>query len=118
MKQNIIKDKSSIFAIEIVKFCEILFKNKEFIISNQLKKSGTSIGAQIREAEHAQSKADFVNKLSIAQKETNETIYWLEILYNLEFTDKEEIQKLQNSVIELLKILTSIIKSSKKNLKH
>ena len=113
MKQNIIKDKSLLFAVEIVKFCQLLIEDKEFVISNQLKKSGTSIGAQIREAEHAQSIADFIHKLSIAQKEANETIYWLEILNNLESTQKDKIQNLNDSVIELLKIITSIIKSCK-----
>ena len=108
MKQNIIKDKSILFAVEIVRYCQLLIQNKEYVISGQLKKSGTSIGAQIREAEHAQSTADFIHKMSIAQKEANETIYWLEILEIVEKVEKERIENLNKSVIELLKIITSI----------
>ncbi len=81
MRENVIKNKSFQFAIRIVKLYQFLYnEKKEFILSNQLLRSGTSIGAMVREAEHSESKADFIHKLAIAQKEINETIYWLELL--------------------------------------
>jgi len=90
MKESILKTKSYQFAIEIVKLCQILVeKNKEFVLSKQILKSGTSIGALIREAEFAQSKADFISKMNIALKEANETIYWLEILRNTNYIDEK-----------------------------
>ena len=113
MKHNIIKDKTISFAVEIVKFCQILMQSKEFVIADQLKRSGTSIGAQIWEAEHAQSNADFIHKLSIAQKEANETIYWLEILQRINDKNIPKISSLKFWVEEILRILTSIIKSCK-----
>ena len=77
MKKNIIKDKSFDFAVRIVRLCQILVTDKnEFVLSKQLLRSGTSVGAMVREAEHAESKPDFKHKLSIAQKEINETIYY------------------------------------------
>lgn len=95
-----------------------LYKNladkKEFVLSRQLLKSGTSIGANIREAEHAQSKADFINKLSISLKEANETEYWLDLLYETNYLSDELFQNLKNKNIELLKLLISIINTSKK----
>ena len=80
-KKNIIKEKSYHFAIEIVNLYKILCDRKEFVLSKQLLRSGTSIGANVRESEHAQSKADFIHKLSIALKEANETEYWLDLLF-------------------------------------
>lgn len=78
MKENVIKNKSFEFAIRIVKLYQFLCNDKkEFVLSKQLLRSGTSIGAMVREAEHSESKADFIHKLAIAQKEINETIYWL-----------------------------------------
>ncbi|MFO0109807.1 MAG: four helix bundle protein, partial [Alphaproteobacteria bacterium] len=82
MKQdNIVREKSFEFAIRVVKLSKGLAEErKEFIMSKQLLRSGTSVGAMVREAEHAESKNDFIHKLGIAQKEINETIYWLELL--------------------------------------
>ena len=81
MRENILKDKSYIFAIEIVKLSQLLVKDKkEFVLSKQLLRSGTAVGALIREAEFAQSKPDFIHKMSISLKEANETIYWLDLL--------------------------------------
>lgn len=81
MKNNILKDKSSLFAIEIIKISKQLVSDrKEYVLSNQLLRSGTAIGALIREAEFAQSKLDFINKMSIALKEANETLYWLSLM--------------------------------------
>ncbi|WP_353077407.1 four helix bundle protein [Flavobacterium sp.] len=113
-KQNVIKEKSFEFAKEIVYLYKNLADKKEFVLSRQLLKSGTSIGANIREAEHAQSKADFINKLSISLKEANETEYWLDLLYETNYLSDELFQNLKNKNIELLKLLISIINTSKK----
>lgn len=113
-KRNVIKEKSFEFAKEIVYLYKNLADKKEFVQSRQLLKSGTSIGANIREAEHAQSKADFINKLSISLKEANETEYWLDLLYETNYLSDELFQNLKNKNIELLKLLISIINTSKK----
>ncbi len=78
-KENIIVNKSFLFAVEIIKFCECLDNNRKFIVSNQLLRSGTSIGANIREAQNAESRADFIHKLKISAKECDETVYWLQL---------------------------------------
>ena len=85
----------------------------EFILSKQLIRSGTSVGAQIREAEYAQSDADFIHKLSIAQKEINESIYWLELLQKSDWISVEDFNPIHFKGIEILKILISIIKKLK-----
>ena len=86
MRENIIKNKSFAFAVRVVKLFQYLQTEKrEFVLSKQLLRSGTSVGAMVREAEHSESKADFVHKLAIAQKEINETIYWLELLMATEY---------------------------------
>ena len=113
-KRNVIKEKSFEFAKEIVYLYKNLADKKEFVLSRQVLKSGTSIGANIREAEHAQSKADFINKLSISLKEANETEYWLDLLYETNYLSDELYQNLKNKNIELLKLLISIINTSKK----
>ncbi|TAE63566.1 MAG: four helix bundle protein [Flavobacteriia bacterium] len=113
-KRNVIKEKSFEFAKEIVYLYKNLADKKEFVLSRQVLKSGTSIGANIREAEHAQSKADFINKLSISLKEANETEYWLDLLYETNYLSDELFQNLKNKNIELLKLLISIINTSKK----
>lgn len=93
MKENIIKDKSFAFAIRIVKLYRFLCdEKKEFILSKQLLRAGTSIGAMIRESEFAETKKDFVHKLSIAQKEINETIYWIELLQSTEYLTNEQLK--------------------------
>lgn len=81
MKENIIKNKSFTFALRIVKLYQFLFDKKEFILSKQLLRSSTAIGALVREAEHAESTADFIHKLSIAVKEANESDYWIDLLH-------------------------------------
>ena len=113
-KKNIIKDKTFEFAKEIVYLYKNLTENKEFVLSKQLLRSGTSIGANVREAEHAQSKADFIHKMSIALKEANETEYWLDLLFETKYISVEEFQSVKNKIIEILKLLTSIINTSKK----
>lgn len=113
-KRNVIKEKSFSFAIEIVLLYKILVERKEFVLSKQLLRSGTSIGANIREAEQAQSKADFIHKLSISLKEANETEYWLDLLFETKHLTETEFQNIKPKIVELLKLLTSIINTSKK----
>ena len=113
---NTIRIKSRHFAIRIVKFAQYLRNNKkEVVISNQILRSGTSIGANIYESRNAQSKEDFVHKLSIALKEADETEYWLDVLFGSEVITKEEYDSLFGDLDELISLLTSIIKSSKTN---
>jgi four helix bundle protein len=112
-KKNIIKDKSFAFAIDIVNLYKVLSEKKEFILSRQVLRSGTSIGANVREYEHAQSKADFIHKLSISLKEANETEYWLDLLHKTKYLSDIEFQNIKPKIIELLRLLTSIIKTSK-----
>ncbi|MNX57922.1 hypothetical protein D3C86_887480 [compost metagenome] len=116
MKENIIKNKSFDFAIRIVKLYQYLcFDKKEFILSKQLLRSGTSIGAMIREAEHAESRQDFVHKFSIAQKEANEVVYWLELLKATDYLNDKEFENINTDAIAILKLITSIIKNHKKS---
>ena len=116
MKENIIKTKSFEFALRIVKFSQFLqTEKKEFTISKQVLRSGTSIGANIREAEHAESKIDFIHKVSIALKEANECEYWLELLLKSEIIDDKMYMSLNDDLSEILKLLISIIKTSKIN---
>jgi four helix bundle protein len=112
-KQNIIKEKTFLFAIEIVGLYKVLAERKEFVLSKQVLRSGTSIGANVRESEHAQSKADFIHKLSISLKEANETEYWLDLLYETKYITQTEFEDIKPKIIELLKLLTSIINTSK-----
>ena len=114
MKENIIKTKSFLFSIKIVNLYKILsVEKKEYVMSKQLLRSGTAIGTLVRESEHAESKADFVHKLSIALKEANETEYWLDLLYETSFLDASTFVVFQKDIKELLKILVSIIKTTK-----
>jgi four helix bundle protein len=118
MKENILKDKSFRFSVRIVKLSQFLVRDKkEFILSKQILRSGTSIGAMVREAEYAESKADFIHKLNIALKEANETEYWLDILFEGQYFDKKLYESLIEDVKELLRLLISIIKKTKTNLK-
>ena len=114
MSKSIIADKSYSFAIRIVKLFKYLkSEHNEYVLSKQLLRSGTSIGALVREAEFAQSKADFINKLSIGLKEANETDYWIDLLYDTEYITKAMHQDIQKDVKELIKLLVAIVKSSK-----
>ncbi len=112
-KKNVIREKTFSFAIEIVFLYKVLIERKEFVLSKQVLRSGTSIGANVREAEHAQSKADFIHKLSISLKEANETEYWLDLLFITKYISESEYQTIKPKIIELLKLLTSIINTSK-----
>jgi four helix bundle protein len=114
MKNSDLSTKSYDFANTIVKFCYYLInEKKEWILSKQLLRSGTSVGACIREAQFAESSKDFIHKLSISRKEINETIYWLELLKDNFFITNKEFEKLNLNAIEIRKILTSSIKTLK-----
>jgi len=116
MSDSIVGRKSFEFAVKIVNFYKKFFVEKrEFILSKQLLRSGTSVGANIREGINAQSKRDFIHKLSIAQKECDETIYWIDLLFETNYIQKEDFDDLKNDATEILKILRSIIKTSKAN---
>lgn len=113
---NVILVKSKAFAIKIIKLYKYLCDEKrEFVLSKQILKSGTSIGANAREASRGQSKADFYAKLYISLKEAEETAYWLELFYESEYIDKEKFQKLYGDCEEIIRILVSITKNHKKN---
>lgn len=113
-KKNVIKTKSFLFSVRIVNLYKFLtIEKKEFVISKQLLRSGTSVGANVRESEHAESKADFIHKLSIALKEANETEYWLDLLKETDYLSETEYVSIQENIKELLKLLVSIIKISK-----
>lgn len=117
MRENIIKEKSFKFAIRIVNLYKLLTtERKEFIMSKQLMRSGTSIGANIREAQNGESKADFIHKMAIAQKETDETLYWLELLKETEYINKEEFESMHTNAQEILKIIRTIILNTKKKI--
>ncbi|MDD3321171.1 MAG: four helix bundle protein [Paludibacter sp.] len=116
MKENVIKDKSLLFAIRIVKlFKHLTETKKEFILSKQVLRSGTSVGAMVREAEHAESTVDFIHKMAIAQKEMNETLYWLELLTKTDYLSQEQFDNINNDALEIIKLITSIIKTAKSN---
>ncbi len=119
MTENVIKNKSFAFAIRVVKLYQFLCETKkEFVLSKQLLRSGTAVGALIREAEHAESKADFKHKMAIAQKEINESIYWLELLKETDYLTIEQFQSINTDAVEIIKLLTSIIKSVKLNINN
>lgn len=111
---NAIVDKSKFFAIRIVRAYKYLTQEKcEFVMSKQLLRSGTSIGANVKEAIRGQSKPDFYSKLNIALKEASETEYWLEILYETEYIDKKLFDSINSDCQELIKLLVSITKTQK-----
>lgn len=112
-KDNIIRRKSYDFSVAVVLFCLSLQKQREFILSKQLMRSGTSIGANIEEATQAQSRRDFISKLSISLKEAQETKYWLRLLCDTHISTSEEVTGLQNTVQEIIHILTAILKTTK-----
>lgn len=116
MKENIVKNKSFGFAIRIVRLYQFLVSDKkEFVLSKQVLRSGTSVGAMIREAEHAETKKDFVHKMAIAQKEITESIYWLELLKETDYLSVKEFESLNVDAIEIIKLITTIIKTTKSN---
>lgn len=119
MKENIVKSKSFGFAVRIVKLYQYLCEHKkEFVLSKQLLRSGTSVGAMVREAEHAESKLDFKHKMAIAQKEINETMYWLELLVATDYLTNDQFESVNANAVEIIKLITAIIKSTKSNINH
>ena len=109
-----VMNKSYAFALRIVKLYKYLvYEKKVYVLSKQLLRSGTSIGALIKEGEHAQSKADFLNKMNIALKEANETQYWIELLRDSGYLSSEESLSIYDNANELIRLLASIVKSTK-----
>jgi len=116
-KKNILKEKSFGFAVRIVNLYKYLKMDyNEFILSKQIVASGTSVGALIREAEHAESMKDFLHKLNISLKEINETSYWLDLLFATKFINKRMYESLKSDAEELLKLLITSVKTSKQRL--
>ena len=112
--ENPVRQKSYLFALQIVSFCrDLMNRQKEFVLSKQVLRSGTSIGANIREAQYAQSKKDFISKCSIALKEASETEYWLLLLKDSQISSGACLDSLLRDNIELIRLLTSITKKSK-----
>ncbi|MFT3680099.1 MAG: four helix bundle protein [Ferruginibacter sp.] len=118
MKQNILKDKSFAFAVRIINLYKYLKKEHgEYIISQQLIRSGTSVGVLIREAEHGESIKDFIHKLNIGLKEANESKYWLDLLIATDFLTEKMYESLNRDCEELLKLLIASVKTSKLKIK-
>ena len=115
-KKGILSKKTYNFAIRIVKLSKFLRESNEYVLSKQLLRSGTAIGALIREAEYAQSISDFVSKLSIALKEANETLYWISLLYDTEHFDENIKNSFQKDCDEIISILVTSIKTGKKRI--
>jgi TIGR02436 family protein len=117
MKENILKMKSFKFAVRIVNLFKYMRdEKKEFVMSKQVLRSGTSVAAMIREGEHSESKHDFIHKMAIAQKEINETLFWLELLSVTEYISTAEFESINADAIEIIKLLTSSIKTAKQSL--
>lgn len=118
MKESVLREKSYQFALRVIKLYKfIVAEKKEYVLSKQILRSGTSIGANIEEANQGQPKSDFIHKLSIAQKEAFETDYWLRLLRDSEYLTETQAESLLNDCRELEKLLTTSIKTSKSNLK-
>ncbi len=118
MKENILVEKSFQFAKDIISIYKVLIENKkEYIMSKQLLRSGTSIGASIRESQFGQSKPDFINKLSISLKEASETEYWLLLLHDASYIQTGIFEKLQRECKSLMNLLAASIITAKANLK-
>lgn len=117
MKENVVMDRSYAFALEIIQlYKHLISEEKEYVISKQLLRSGTAIGALIKEAEHGQSKNDFLSKMNIALKEANETEYWLMLLCDSGYIEKKIFDDMKAKIVEILKLLISIVKRTKNNL--
>ncbi len=116
MKRNIVKEKSFDFALRIVKLYKYLCnEQREFVLSKQLLRSGTAIGALVSESEYAESKADFIHKMAIAQKEANESEYWIELLYRSNYINEKSYNSIHSDLTEIFKLLSSIILTAKEN---
>ena len=117
--KGVLRDKSLNLAVRIIKMCRYLREEKrEFDISRQLFRSGTNPGAMVRESEYAESGIDFVHKLGIAQKELNETRYWLDLLLASDYINSQEYKSIMNDADEVMRLVTSSIKTRKKNIEN
>jgi len=117
MKENITAAKSIAFAIKIIRLYKVLVEEKrEYVMSKQLLRSGTAIGALVKEAEHAESKGDFLHKMNIKLKEANETSYWLFLLFKGDYIPETVFNEHNGSCLELIRLLASIVKTTKANL--
>lgn len=116
MRNNIVKEKSFDFSLEIIKVSDELIAKRQFVLSDQLLRSGTAVGAMVRESEHAESKKDFIHKLSIGLKEAGEAEYWIELIYRSGRIDQETYHNIRNLAGELNKLLIAIIRTSRENL--
>ncbi len=113
-RKNVIEEKSFDFALAIVNIVKIIqAENNEYILSKQLIRSGTAIGAMVREAEHAESKKDFIHKMAIGLKEANETRYWLDLLYKSDYLESHQYNSLFDEINQIIRLLVSIVKSAK-----
>lgn len=116
-KKNVLENKSLLFALRIINAYKYITQDKqEYILSKQLLRSGTSVGAMIKEAEFAESKMDFIHKLNVALKEANETRYWLMLLKGAEYISVSAYESIEEDCNELIRLLVSIIKISRQNL--
>jgi len=115
MRENILKTKSYAFALRVIKLYKFLCSNREYVLSKQVLRSGTAVGALVSEAEFGQSKADFISKLSIALKEANETLYWLRLLHDAEYLEEKMFKSIKPDIEELIKLLVTSINTCKKS---
>ena len=110
-------NKTKLFALRVIKLSRYLMEEKkEYILSKQILRSGTSIGANVRERKNAQSKLDFINKLSVALKEADETVYWLELLIGSEYIDQKMFVSLEKDIKEIIALITASINTARANL--
>ena len=117
MKENIIEDKSFNFSIRIVNLFKYLSNEKnEWVLSKQLLRSGTSIGANVSEAQKGQTMPDFAAKMNIALKEANETLYWIKLLHKTDYLTKEQFDSIYNDIDEIISLLMSICKTTQNKL--
>lgn len=112
--QNAVQEQSYAFALSVIRFCQHLKRRREFELASQLLRSGTSIGANVEEAQAAQSKAEFTAKMSVACKEARESAYWLRLLRDSNIVPPESIGTLIDDAVSLVRLLTSIVKSSQR----
>ncbi|MDO4575280.1 MAG: four helix bundle protein [Planctomycetia bacterium] len=112
-KENVLKQKSFQFAVRIVRLFKFLRNKKEWVLSKQILRSGTSVGANVYEAEHSESRADFIHKIAVGQKEINETLYWLELLRETEYISQKEFDSIHTDALEILKLITASLKTAK-----
>ena len=110
-------NKTKLFALRVIKLSRYLMEEKkEYILSKQILRSGTSIGANVRERKNAQSKLDFINELSVALKEEDETVYWLELLIGSEYIDQKMFVSLEKDIKEIIALITASINTARSNL--